>query len=151
MLRKAGTGVGGMYITLVSVAALLVMFGALIIVPAIMHVQQVVITAAQNGARVASLTENTDQVQQAVGETLQASQLPTTYNGQTLFTVSATNVQNGPSAPVATVTVSYHAPILFPNIMAGLGHPNSLPLSIPLKITESYVNETYWSGAGGGN
>ncbi|SFV09530.1 hypothetical protein [Alicyclobacillus macrosporangiidus] len=145
-LRRAGTGIGTLYASLVSVAALLVVLGLLLIFSSLIHVRQVLVTAAENGARVAALTGDTQTVQEAVADTLQEANLPQTYHDQTLWTVSSTSVVNGPAQPEAKVTIQYHAPILFPNLFRALGHPNSLPVTIPLSVSASAVNETYFTG-----
>ncbi|WP_245784097.1 hypothetical protein [Alicyclobacillus macrosporangiidus] len=144
--RRAGTGTGMLYAGLVTTAAALVVLGLIIIFSSLIHVRQVLVTAAENGARVAALTGDTQTVQEAVANTLQEAKLPQTYHGQTLWTVSSTSVTNGPAQPEAKVTIQYQAPILFPNLFRALGHPYSLPVTIPLSVTASATNETYFTG-----
>lgn len=145
-LRRAGTGTGMLYASLVSTSAALVVLGLLLIFASLLHVRQVLVTAAENGARVAALTGDTQTVQAAVANTLQEAKIPQTYHNQTLWTVSSTSVTNGPVQPVAAVTIQYNAPILFPDLLGALGHPNSLPATIPLSVTASAANETYFTG-----
>ena len=147
-LKRAGSGTGNLYVTLVSVSALLAVTGMLFMVPHFLHVRTVLITAAQNGARVAAITGDEAQVRRVVERTIQDAKLPTQYKGVTLFSISNTQVQSGVRDPLATVKVQYQAPTLFPNLFAILGKPNSLPVSIPMSVTQSYVNETYF-GSGG--
>ncbi len=135
-----------LYASLVSTAAALVALGLIIIFSSLIHVRQVLVTAAENGARVAALTGDTQTVQKAVADTLQEANLPQTYHDQLLWTVSSTSVTNGPAQPEAQVTVQYQAPILLPDLFGALGHPNSLPLTIPLSVSASAANETYFTG-----
>ncbi|WP_029422088.1 hypothetical protein [Alicyclobacillus macrosporangiidus] len=144
--RRAGTGTGMLYAGLVSTSAALVVLGLLMIFASLLHERQVLVTAAENGARVAALTGDTQTAQEAVADILQEANLPQTYHGQTLWTVSSTSVINGPAQPEAKVTIQYQAPILFPDLFGALGHPNSLPLTIPLSVSASAANETYFTG-----
>jgi hypothetical protein len=144
--RRAGTGTGTLFAELVATAAGLVVLGAILIFPSLLHERQVLVTAAENGARVAALTGDVATVQQAVANTLQQAKLPLTWHGQSLWSADTTTVTNGPAQPEAVVTVHYNAPILFPNLLAALGHPNSLPVTIPITVTASFMNETYFTG-----
>ncbi|MBX5437595.1 MAG: hypothetical protein IRZ33_10320 [Alicyclobacillaceae bacterium] len=145
--RRAGTGVSTLYANLVSTASGLVVLGMLLIFPSLLHVRQVLETAAQNGARVAALTDDPAQAQQAVQETLDDANLPQSYHGQTLWTVDEVATMDAdPASPVVKVTVHYNAPILFPNLFAGLGAPNSLPATVPMSASASAPNEAYFTG-----
>ncbi|ACV58211.1 hypothetical protein [Alicyclobacillus acidocaldarius] len=145
--RYAGTGVSLLYAGLVSTAAGLVVLGLLIIFTSLIHVRSVLVTAADNGARVAAITGDTQVAEQAVADTLTEAGLPQSYGGQSLWSMSSTTVTSGTADPEVQVTVHYNAPILFPDLFAALGHPNSLPLTIPLSVTASDVNEAYFTSS----
>lgn len=145
--RRAGTGVSTLYAGLVSTAAGLVVLGLILIMASLLHVRSVLVTAAENGARVAAITGDTASAEQAVADTLTEAGLPQSYGGQSLWSMSSTTVNAGTADPEVQVTVNYNAPILFPDLFAALGHPNSLPLTVPISVTASDVNETYFTSS----
>lgn len=112
-------------------------------------------TVAHNAARVASITGSVNDVENEINLDLQAEHLPTTWNGQNLFTVKL--LQNGqsgtgfrvtsqPTSPSATVEIDYNAPMPFNRALTLFGGP-TLDFLIPMTAKASYWNEVQYTGA----
>ncbi|WP_236011215.1 hypothetical protein [Alicyclobacillus fructus] len=144
---RGGTGVSTLFAGLVTTGGGLVILGLILTFTSLIHVRSILVTAAENGARVAAITGDASAAEQAVEDTLQASGLPLTYNGQTLWSASSTEVSADVSTPEAQVTVQYDAPFLFPDLLAAIGAPNSFPATIPMSVTASDVNEAYFTSS----
>lgn len=112
-------------------------------------------TVAHNAARVAAITGNVQDVQNQITADLSAENLPTTWNGQTLFNVTELQVgQNGPgylvtstpTSPSATVEIQYNAPLPFDRALTLFGGP-VFSATVPMTSQASYWNEVQYTGA----
>lgn len=111
---------------------------------------------AQAAARVASLTQNESDVQTAIAQAMQADNLPTEVNGQTLFTFTANTavqsgqtgytMQNGMNAAISTVTIQYNVPLYFDRALTVIGGP-VLSFTLPVSVSQSDWNETQYTGS----
>ena len=147
---------GTLITTLVSIAVSFAMLVLVVLTPTLVWDQLALMTVAQNAARVAAITQNTQAVQAEIQTDLTAEHLPTTYNGQTLFTL--TNLQvttsptgyavaGGPATTNTSVTITYDAPLPFDRALTLIGG-SSLPPTVTMTQTASYYNETQYTGAG---
>jgi len=111
-------------------------------------------TIAHNAARVYAITGNVQDVQYQINSDLQNENLPTTWNGQTLFSVTAlSNGQSGsgysvtssPSSTTATVVVQYNAPLAFDRALTLFGGP-AFNATVPMQAKGSYWNEVQYTG-----
>ena len=142
--KKAGIGVGSVYMTLVGIMSLLAVTSMIVIFGVIIQLHNELVSVANIGARVAATTQNQTQITDAVQTAMQTLNLPTIYNGNTLFSVSNTTISNAQGSYLSKVTVNYDAPILFPNAIYGLGQYNSpLPPIFPISASAVYFNENY--------
>ena len=141
---------------LVSIAVSFAMLVLVVLTPTLVWDQFALMTVAQNAARVAAITQNTQAVQQEIQTDLTAEHLPTTYHGQTLFTLTnlqvttsptGYSVAGGPSTTNTTVTIQYDAPLPFDRALTLFGG-SALPATVTMTQTASYFNETQYTGAG---
>lgn len=111
-------------------------------------------TIAHNAARVYAITGNTQDVQNQINSDLQAEGLPTTWNGQTLFTVTPLttgqvgpgySVTSSPTSTTATVVLQYNAPLAFDRAFTLFGGP-VLNATVPMQSKASYWNEVQYTG-----
>lgn len=142
--------------TLFNVAVGFVMMVLVLLAPspigAVLQLQNV----AQTAARVAAITQNEGEVQSAIADAMQADNLPTEVNGQTLFAFTDNAsvqsgqtgfaAQNGPNAVVTTVTIQYNVPLYFDRALTVIGGP-VLSFTLPVSVSQSYWNETQYTGS----
>ncbi|MCY0895214.1 MAG: hypothetical protein OWS03_02800 [Alicyclobacillaceae bacterium] len=145
-LREGNTALASLYTELINTTIGLILFGMVVTFGALMIVRQEVLNAAVAGAQTAAVTEDTAQVEQVVEDVLDSEGLPTTYQGVTLYSVRETNISNSGSDPIATVTVEYHAPIPFPNLLVVFGQDKPMPLTLPIVVSNSFLNQSYFGG-----
>ncbi|MCY0894786.1 MAG: hypothetical protein OWS03_09335, partial [Alicyclobacillaceae bacterium] len=62
------------------------------------------------------------------------------------YSVSETNVSDTGSDPIATVTLTYNAPIPFPNLLVVFGQDKPMPLTLPITVSNSFLNQSYFGG-----
>jgi hypothetical protein len=144
--RQANTALASLYTELINTTIGLMIFGMIITFGSLMEIRQEVLNAAVAGAQTAAVTENTAQVQQIIEDTLDSEGLPTTYQGISLYSVSETNINNSGGDPIATVTLTYEAPIPFPNFLVAFDEKKAMPLTIPVTVSNSYLNQSYFGG-----
>ena len=127
---------------------ILVIYGA----PPMLWAKNSLQIVAQDAARIASISADPSQVQSEIQAEIQNQNLPTTWNGQTLFnyTVNGTpgySYQLGPNVTTTTVTINYNVPVPFDKVLTGFGGP-LLSITVPISITGTYYNETQYTGTG---
>ncbi|MCY0887984.1 MAG: hypothetical protein OWQ59_05945 [Alicyclobacillaceae bacterium] len=145
-LRTGSTALASLYTELINTTLGLIVFGMIVTMGVLMLMRQEVLNAAEAGAQAAAVTENISEVDQIVQETLGSEGLPTTYQGITLYSVSETNVSDTGSDPIATVTLTYNAPIPFPNLLVVFGQDKPMPLTLPITVSNSFLNQSYFGG-----
>lgn len=112
-------------------------------------------SVSHNAARVAAITQDVQSVQAEITNDLTNEHLATTWNGQTLFTITNLQtptpgstgyaVQTGNTTPDATVTIQYNVPLPFDRAFSLFGGP-VLPITIPVTKQATYYNETQYTG-----
>ncbi|QSO52823.1 hypothetical protein JZ785_02515 [Alicyclobacillus curvatus] len=115
-------------------------------------------TVAQDAARVYAITGSVNAVQNEVTADLAAEHVPTSWNGQTLISVSVIpdgSQQAGvvmdatPSSENSDVVIQYNAPVPFDRALTLFGGP-VLPATIPMSASASLWNEVQYTGVGSG-
>ncbi|ACV57654.1 hypothetical protein [Alicyclobacillus acidocaldarius] len=101
-----------------------------------MHIAQM---AAQNVARTAAVTNNQQAIVQAAQATVTGSGAPATWNGQPAIAASDVQIQTEDNGQLITAQVTYHAPVVFPQLMNWLGISSGW--TQPITATATYYNE----------
>ncbi|MDI9261182.1 hypothetical protein [Alicyclobacillus sendaiensis] len=101
-----------------------------------MHIAQM---AAQNAARTAAVTNNQQTIVQAAQATVTGSGAPATWNGQPAIAASDVQIQTEDNGQLITAQVTYHAPVVFPQLMKWLGISSGW--TQPITATATYYNE----------
>jgi len=143
--------------TLFGVEVSFVMAMVVLLAPPITMAWITVHNIVHDAARVAAITQNVTDIQNQIQLDLQDGNLPTTWNGNTLFSVTeltsptpgATGyiVQTGPTSQDATVTIQYNVPLPFDRALTLIGGP-ILSATFPITASASYYNETQYTGPG---
>ena len=146
---------GQLVTTLVQIGVSVALFVLILLAPTLVWAKMDVAAVAQAAARVAATTQDSAAVQNEIVTTLEAEHMPTTYNGQTLFTFTESavgqtgyNVADAPASAVATVSITYQAPLPFDRVLTLLGGA-ALAATIPVTETASAYNESQYTGTGG--
>ena len=113
---------------------------------------------AQDAARVYAITGSTSAVQNEVNSDLAAEHVPTSWNGQTLVSVSVTPdgsqqvgvaINATPTSSNSDVVIQYNAPVPFDRALTLFGGP-VLQATIPMTASASLWNEVQYTGVGSG-
>lgn len=143
--------------TLFSLAVSFAMLVLVLLAPTMVWAKMQVSIIAQDAARVAAITDNPGDVQNQIAVDAKNARLPLTFGGQTLFTLTQNTspvpgapgftMTGGDTAPSTSVTVQYLVPLPFDRVLTLFGGP-TLPITVPISASASYVNETQYSGTG---
>ncbi|MHB1683268.1 MAG: hypothetical protein ACYCYO_10705 [Bacilli bacterium] len=126
----------------------------LILAPPLVSMKLQMDAIAQDAARVYAITGSTDAVQSEIDADLAADNLPTTWNGQTLVSVTAVSPASGelgysatstPTSSNANVSISYNAPVPFDRALTLFGGP-PLGLTVPMTASATAWNEVQYTG-----
>ncbi|WDL96497.1 hypothetical protein [Alicyclobacillus sp. ALC3] len=113
---------------------------------------------AQDVARVYAITGSINAVQNEVNADLAAEHVPTSWNGQTLVSVSVTPdgsqqvgvaINATPTSSNSDVVIQYNAPVPFDRALTLFGGP-VLQATIPMTASASLWNEVQYTGVGSG-
>lgn len=128
----------------------------LILAPPLVSTKLKMDMIAQDAARVYSITGNVGATQNEINADLAAEGLPTSWNGQTLVSVtlipSGSNqvgyeVNANPSSENADLVIHYNAPVPFDRALTLFGGP-ALGATIPMTASATEWNEVQYTGAG---
>lgn len=111
---------------------------------------------AQDAARVYAITGDIGATQSEINADLMAAHLPTTWDGQTLVSVTPTMVGSNqpgyeldstPTSVNANVQIQYNAPIPFDRALTLFGGA-ALPVTVPMTASATQWNEVQYTGVG---
>ncbi|KUO97269.1 hypothetical protein [Ferroacidibacillus organovorans] len=128
----------------------------LVLAPSLVGMKMQMDGIAADAARVYAITGSMSDAQNELSADLSAMNLPTTYNGQTLITVSAVPSGSGqtgvsatstPTSANASLSVNYHAPIPFDRALTLFGG-SALPMTTPMTAVATQWNEVQYTGVG---
>lgn len=126
----------------------------LVLAPPLVGMKLQMDAIAQDAARVYAITGSAGAVQSEINADLAADHLPTTWNGQTLVSVTAVSPAGGepgysatstPTSPHANVSISYNAPVPFDRALTLFGGP-TLGLTVPMTASATAWNEVQYTG-----
>ncbi|KYP79896.1 hypothetical protein [Ferroacidibacillus organovorans] len=128
----------------------------LILAPPLVDTKIKMDAIAQDAARVYAITGDIGATQSEINADLMAAHLPTTWDGQTLVSVTPTTVgssqpgyatDSSPTSTNAGVEIQYNAPIPFDRALTLFGGP-ALSATIPMTASATQWNEVQYTGVG---
>lgn len=151
--------IGNLISSLYALAIALTMLMIMVLVPVMLWTDMSVNMACENAARMAAITQNTTDIENEIQTDLQHSHLPTTMNGQTLFTLTDLQtpsprltgfyVDGTPSSTETSVTIQYNLPIPFDRALTLIGGP-MIDITLPISRTATVYNEAQYTGVSPG-
>lgn len=128
----------------------------LILAPPLVDTKIKMDAIAQDAARVYAITGDISATKSEINADLMAAHLPTTWNGQTLVSVTPTTVGSSqpgyaldstPTSANANVLIQYNAPIPFDRALTLFGG-SALPVTVPMTASATQWNEVQYTGVG---
>jgi len=140
--------------SILSVAVGALMLVLVVLVPTVVMTDIKLAAIAQNAARVAAITDSQTAVSNEIASAMQKSGLPTSWNGQTLYTDQVQTgsetgfaLAGGSTATNTTVTIYYNMPVLYDKAFTLVGGVQLAP-TFPVSQASTYINETQYTGTG---
>ena len=143
--RRGAAAFGQMFNVLILTSVVLTLLAVQLYVPNVSNIQSALVTAAQNGARVAAIAgNNVSDVQQAVMQTLADENIPTTGDGQPLVAISTSTDTGAGGVPIAIATIQYRLPPGTIGAVFALLGQGTTGTWHTITVSQSYVDETFF-------